>query len=78
VREFEEVLERVGTDQMAIACMVVGTDRKTLFICTADKTDPERCRRPIQHGSRQTKWTYPEPAYLSLILGRIQQYAQSH
>ena len=43
MREGGEVLERIPTEQMAIAAMLGGTDRRTLFICTADSTDPEHC-----------------------------------
>jgi sugar lactone lactonase YvrE len=41
VREGGEVTERVATDQMAIACMLGGDDRKTLFVLTAPSTHPE-------------------------------------
>lgn len=39
-----EVLERLKTEQMAIAPMLGGPDRRTLFICTAESTDPEFCQ----------------------------------
>jgi sugar lactone lactonase YvrE len=45
-----EVLERIKTEQMAIAPMLGGADRRTLFICTAESTDPEYCR--IHHTAR--------------------------
>jgi sugar lactone lactonase YvrE len=46
IRVFEggRVAERIKTDQMSIACMLGGADRKTLFILTAPTTDPEKCR----------------------------------
>jgi sugar lactone lactonase YvrE len=46
IRVFEggRVAERIKTDQMSIACMLGGPDRKTLFILTAPTTDPEKCR----------------------------------
>jgi sugar lactone lactonase YvrE len=43
LREGGEVLERISTEQMAIAPMLGGVDRRTLFICTAESTDPEFC-----------------------------------
>ncbi|HEY0649013.1 SMP-30/gluconolactonase/LRE family protein [Phenylobacterium sp.] len=43
IREGGDVLERIPTEQMAIAAMLGGADRRTLFICTADSTDPEYC-----------------------------------
>lgn len=45
VREGGEILERITTEQEAIACMLGGADGKTLFICTAQTTDPESCRQ---------------------------------
>jgi sugar lactone lactonase YvrE len=43
LREGGEVLERIPTEQMAIAVMLGGADRRTLFICTADSTVPDDC-----------------------------------
>jgi sugar lactone lactonase YvrE len=43
IREGGEVLDRIETDQMAIAPMLGGEDRRTLFICTAESTDPAFC-----------------------------------
>jgi sugar lactone lactonase YvrE len=40
-----EVLERIATEQLAIACVLGGADRRTLFICTAESTDPEFCQQ---------------------------------
>jgi sugar lactone lactonase YvrE len=40
-KEGGEVLERIPTDQPAIACMLGGADRKTLYVLTAQGTDPE-------------------------------------
>ena len=44
LREGGEVLDRIETEQMAIAPMLGGEDRRTLFICTAESTDPEACK----------------------------------
>ncbi|MGJ3701272.1 SMP-30/gluconolactonase/LRE family protein [Variovorax sp. AFSI2.2] len=44
MREGGEVVERIPTGQLAAACMLGGEDRKTLYICTADSTDPAVCR----------------------------------
>jgi sugar lactone lactonase YvrE len=43
IREGGEVLDRIETEQMAIAPMLGGEDRRTLFICTAESTDPAFC-----------------------------------
>ncbi|MFQ5698623.1 MAG: SMP-30/gluconolactonase/LRE family protein [Myxococcota bacterium] len=44
VQEGGFVSERIPTDQMAIACMLGGDDRRTLFVLTAPSTDPAECR----------------------------------
>lgn len=44
VREGGEVAERIPTDQMAIACMLGGEERRTLFVLTSDSVHPEDCR----------------------------------
>ncbi len=44
VREGGDVLARVKTEQLAIACMLGGEDRKTLFVLTAESTDPDECK----------------------------------
>lgn len=44
LREGGEVLDRIETGQMAIAPMLGGEDRRTLFICTAESTDPDVCK----------------------------------
>jgi sugar lactone lactonase YvrE len=44
IREGGEILERIPTEQQAIACMLGGDDRRTLFICTAESTDPAACK----------------------------------
>ncbi|NMO03821.1 SMP-30/gluconolactonase/LRE family protein [Gordonia sp. TBRC 11910] len=44
VEEGGEILARIETEQEAIACMLGGNDRRTLFILTAEKQDPEWCR----------------------------------
>lgn len=45
VREGGEVTQRVATEQMAIACMLGGEDRKTLFILTAPSIEAEECQK---------------------------------
>jgi sugar lactone lactonase YvrE len=45
VREGGEVLERVGTETQAIACMLGGADRRTLFVLTSETIGPEECAR---------------------------------
>lgn len=44
IREGGEVLSRAATEQLAIACMLGGEDRKTLSVLTSESTDPEACR----------------------------------
>jgi sugar lactone lactonase YvrE len=43
VRDGGEVLDRVRTETQSIACMLGGADRRTLFVLTAETTDPEEC-----------------------------------
>lgn len=43
VREGGEVTERFPTEQMAIACMLGGEDRRTLFVLTSASIDPKQC-----------------------------------
>jgi sugar lactone lactonase YvrE len=45
VREGGDVTHRVPTEQLAIACMLGGEDRRTLFILTAPSTEAEECRK---------------------------------
>lgn len=45
IREGGEVTERIATEQLAIACMLGGADRRTLFVLTAESTDPEICAK---------------------------------
>lgn len=40
VREGGAVTERIAFDRSAIACMLGGPDRRTLFVCTAKALDP--------------------------------------
>jgi sugar lactone lactonase YvrE len=40
VREGGTVAERIALDRSAIACMLGGPDRRTLFVCTAKAHDP--------------------------------------
>jgi sugar lactone lactonase YvrE len=45
VAEGGDVLDRVATgEQHAYACMLGGEDRRTLFVCTARSSDPDKCR----------------------------------
>jgi sugar lactone lactonase YvrE len=43
VCEGGEVTHRVPTEQQAIACMLGGDDRRTLFVLTAPSTEEEEC-----------------------------------
>lgn len=40
VREGGEVTDRIALDRGAFACMLGGRDRRTLFICTSQSSDP--------------------------------------
>jgi sugar lactone lactonase YvrE len=40
VREGDAVTERIACDRAAIACMLGGPERRTLFVCTAKALDP--------------------------------------
>ena len=44
VREGGEVTHRIPTDQLAIACMLGGEDRRTLFVLTSPSVEEEECR----------------------------------
>ena len=44
VREGGEVADRIEVGTEAFACMLGGSERRTLFICTATATDPDECR----------------------------------
>ncbi len=59
VREGGEVLERIPTGRGAYACMLGGSDRLTLAVCTADSHDPERQRR--ERGGRIEAFTVTVP-----------------
>ena len=49
VREGGEVTDEVRvTRNGAYACMLGGADRRTLFVCTADASDPAADRRPAR------------------------------
>jgi sugar lactone lactonase YvrE len=50
IKEGGEVLDRIPTEQMAIAAMLGGEERRTLFICTAASTDPAFCQ--ADHSAR--------------------------
>ncbi|MBR0911563.1 SMP-30/gluconolactonase/LRE family protein [Bradyrhizobium japonicum] len=69
LREGGEVLERVGTAQMAIACMLGRTDRKSSSFPRLTALPRNVAARAIQHGSWQSKWTYPK----QLALARFQE-----
>ncbi len=45
VKEGGEVTDRVATEQMAIACMLGGDDRKTLCVLTAESVEAEECQK---------------------------------
>jgi sugar lactone lactonase YvrE len=45
VREGGEIAERVRTETQAIACMLGGEDRRTLFILTSEVIDAVECAR---------------------------------
>ena len=44
VAEGGRVLDRVPVATQAFACMLGGPDRRTLFVCTAEDSDPAQCR----------------------------------
>ena len=43
VREGGETTDRISTDLMAIACMLGGDDRRTLYVLTAPSVDGPEC-----------------------------------
>jgi sugar lactone lactonase YvrE len=45
VREGGEIVERVRTGTLAIACMLGGEDRRTLYVLTSEVLDPAECER---------------------------------
>jgi sugar lactone lactonase YvrE len=44
VREGGEVVDRIETDGLAIACMLGDDDRRSLYILTSKGLDPEKAR----------------------------------
>jgi sugar lactone lactonase YvrE len=44
VREGGEVTDRIAVEHEAYACMLGGSDRRTLFICTAPDSHPDKTR----------------------------------
>jgi sugar lactone lactonase YvrE len=44
VHENGRVSERVSVSTTAIACMLGGPARRTLFVCTSSVLDPDECR----------------------------------
>ena len=47
VHEGGRVSERVPVSTQAFACMLGGPERRTLFICTAESSNPEECRAKL-------------------------------
>jgi sugar lactone lactonase YvrE len=46
VHEGGRVSQRIAAgERMAIACMLGGADRRTLFVLTSASIDPDECRR---------------------------------
>jgi sugar lactone lactonase YvrE len=45
VHEGGEITDRIGVETQAFACMLGGSDGRTLFVCTARGSDPEACKR---------------------------------
>jgi sugar lactone lactonase YvrE len=45
VREGGEITDRIPCDQAAIACMLGGQDRRTLYMLTSPSTNREECRQ---------------------------------
>jgi sugar lactone lactonase YvrE len=45
VRDGGEIAQRVRTETQAIACMLGGADRRTLYVLTSDGISPEECAR---------------------------------
>ncbi len=45
VREGGAVAQRIKVETQAIACMLGGADRRTLFALTSASIDPDDCRR---------------------------------
>ena len=44
VREGGEVTDRIPLDQLGIACMLGGDDRRTLYVLTAPSVDGPECQ----------------------------------
>lgn len=44
VLEGGEIADRIGVNRMAIACMLGGEDRRTLYAITSESASPEKCR----------------------------------
>ena len=43
VREGGEILETIAVDDVALACVLGGPDRRTLFLLTSREIEPEKC-----------------------------------
>lgn len=59
VKEGGEVAERIKTETMAVACMLGGADRRTLFVLTCGSLEPDECR--AQRGGRIAMTTVEVP-----------------
>jgi sugar lactone lactonase YvrE len=45
VLEGGAITDRIGLDRPAFACMLGGNDRRTLYVCTASTSFPDKCLR---------------------------------
>ncbi|MGD8416301.1 MAG: SMP-30/gluconolactonase/LRE family protein [Pseudomonadales bacterium] len=54
-----EITHRVEVDQGAFACMLGGPDRTTLYVLTADSSNPEECRANRQGRIEACAAPYP-------------------
>ena len=43
VREGGEVVETIAVEDTALACVLGGEDRRTLYLCTSRELEPDRC-----------------------------------
>jgi hypothetical protein len=69
VREGGEVVERVRTEAQAIACMLGGEDRRTLFVLTSEGIDRPVCEAQDNSvegraGRRAGRPEWPKPPVL--------------
>jgi len=54
-----EITHRVEVDQGAFACMLGGADGRTLYVLTADSSDPDECRDNRQGTVEASQAPYP-------------------